>query len=341
MAIQARRGLKKDFDPNKLLSGEPAVPLDTREVYMAFAPGDVQKLATHENVKEMVEEATDEVIADFTEGVNNATEYATEQGDYAKMQGNHAKTQGDYAKVQGDYAKAQGQAAESIVLGNIATETTPGIVRGGGDVKVDPTTGDMTAPDKLEKTGDAKDNTVTFVQAEEDGELTSGSKLSILIGLIKKKFADILTGLAGKIDKTSVAQTTEVNDPNRVPSTVVTNGMQQNIVKNANDINVINNKLGNLTQFYRRDYVLRGGALLDFILNNVVIGGIVSIAPIDGDIPDAPIPNAWAVAIVYRHASSVWTVKWFQDGIPDKEYVNQIYVDRWVNATWKHIDYIV
>lgn len=86
---------------------------------------------------------------------------------------------------------------------------------------------------------------------------------------------------------------------------------------------------------------MRGGSLLDFILNNVVIGGIVSIAPIDGEIPDAPIPNAWAVAIVYRHASSVWTVKWFQDGIPDTEYVNQIYVDRWVNATWKHIDYII
>lgn len=245
MAIRVRRGLKADFDPSKLLSGEPAVPLDTREVYMAFAPGDVQKLATHENVKEMVEEATDEVIADFTEGVNNATEYATEQGDYAKEQGNHAKTQGDYAKEQGDYAKAQGQAAESIVLGNIATETTPGIVRGGGDVKVDPVTGDMTAPDKLDKTGDSKDNTVTFAQATADGELTSGSTHATLFGLIKKKLADILTALAGKIDKTSIAQTTEVNDSTKVPSTAVTHGMQQNIVKNANDIGVLNNNLEN------------------------------------------------------------------------------------------------
>ncbi|MDU6263703.1 MAG: hypothetical protein E6600_04280 [Anaerocolumna aminovalerica] len=272
MAIQARRGLKKDFDPNKLLPGEPAVPLDTREVYMAFAPGDVQKLATHENVKEMVEEATDEVIADFTEGVNNATEYATEQGDYAKMQGNHAKTQGDYAKVQGDYAKAQGQAAESIVLGNIATETTPGIVRGGGDVKVDPTTGDMTAPDKLEKTGDAKDNTVTFVQAEEDGELTSGSKLSALFGLIKKKFADILTSLAGKIDKTSIAQTTEVNDSTKVPSTAVTHGMQQNIVKNANDINTLNNNFAATNLNYHSRFNLTSGTIADAITQQMQIG---------------------------------------------------------------------
>jgi hypothetical protein len=244
MAVRApRRGLKVDFDPNKLVEGELAMPLDTKELYVAFSPGDVQKLATHENVKEMVEEATEEVIADFTEGVNNATEYATEQGDYAKAQGNHAKTQGDYAKEQGDYAKAQGQAAESIVLGNIATETTPGIVRGGGDVKVDPVTGDMTAPDKLDKTGDSKNNTVTFEQATEDGELTSGSTHATLFGLIKKKFADILTALAYKIDKTSIAQTTEVNDSTKVPSTAVTHGMQQNIVKNANDINALNNKL--------------------------------------------------------------------------------------------------
>lgn len=89
---------------------------------------------------------------------------------------------------------------------------------------------------KLDKTGDSKDNIVTFT--ETDGELSSGSNHATLFGIIKKKFADILTSLAGKIDKTSIAQTTEVNDPNRVPSTVVTNGLQQSF-------NMLNNNLAN------------------------------------------------------------------------------------------------
>ena len=87
MAIRVRRGLKADFDPNKLVEGELATPLDTKELYAAFAPGDVQKIATNENVHEMVEEAAEDIVNEITEGVNNATEYANTQGDYANTQG--------------------------------------------------------------------------------------------------------------------------------------------------------------------------------------------------------------------------------------------------------------
>lgn len=120
--------------------------------------------------------------------------------------------------------------------------------------------------DKLDKTGDTKDNTVTFEQAAEDGELTSGSKLSALFGLIKKKFADILTSLAGKIDKTSIAQTTEVNDSTKVPSTAVTHGMQQNIVKNANDIGVLTNNLN-------YNYVKKAVTISNQDINNIKTTG--------------------------------------------------------------------
>lgn len=58
---------------------------------------------------------------------------------------------------------------------------------------------------KLNKTGDAKDNTITFSQAAADGEMLSGSTLSVLFGLIKKKFADIVTTLAGKLNTANVA----------------------------------------------------------------------------------------------------------------------------------------
>jgi hypothetical protein len=129
LAIRVRRGLKKDFDPNKLLSGELATPLDTRELYAAFAPGDVQKIATYENVQSMVTGATEEVVENLTVEVNAATESAQT----ATQGANAAAT---YAQTQGDYAKAQGDAAQAITLSKIATDTALGVVKGSGDISV-------------------------------------------------------------------------------------------------------------------------------------------------------------------------------------------------------------
>lgn len=164
---------------------------------------------------------------------------------------NQSIADGNILKVDLDTTIGEGNGLKtgldsSIADGNILKENLDDIISGTDYEHV------LTElNNKLEKTGDAKDNTVTFEQAEEDGELTSGSKLSVLFGLIKKKFADILTALAGKIDKTSIAQTTEVNDSTKVPSTAVTHGMQQNIVKNANDINALNNNLGKQSNHYK------------------------------------------------------------------------------------------
>ena len=86
---------------------------------------------------------------------------------------------------------------------------------------------------------------------------------------------------------------------------------------------------------------MRGGTLLNFILHDAPNGGVIGIAPLDNTITDTPIPNAWSVAVVYKTAAAIWVVKWYLNDVSDKEYINQIYVDHWVNATWKHIDYIV
>ena len=63
---------------------------------------------------------------------------------------------------------------------------------------------------------DLIDNVVTFSDATADAILTSGSKLSTLIGLIKYKLSNIITLIAGKIDKTSIANTDTVNDTTKV-----------------------------------------------------------------------------------------------------------------------------
>lgn len=51
MAIQHRRGLKVDFDPNKMLPGEFAYALDTAELFYCYSTGNVKKLATIEDLQ--------------------------------------------------------------------------------------------------------------------------------------------------------------------------------------------------------------------------------------------------------------------------------------------------
>ena len=71
MAIQIRRGLKKDFDPNKLRPAEYAIPTDTKEVYVAFSPGDVKRIATWDDFN-----AEMGAVASATQRAINASESA-------------------------------------------------------------------------------------------------------------------------------------------------------------------------------------------------------------------------------------------------------------------------
>lgn len=108
MAIQVRRGLKADFDPNKLLPGEFAAPLDTKELYLAYGAGDVKRMGTYEDMQDNIKEATQDIANNLTNDVKVATTNANNQAAYAKAEG-------DYAKEQGDYTKTKGQEAQSII----------------------------------------------------------------------------------------------------------------------------------------------------------------------------------------------------------------------------------
>ena len=85
MAIQVRRGKKKDFDPDKMLPGEWAGTTDTKEVFFTFAPGDTKKMATYEDMTENIREATGEITAGLTEGVSTAIEQANTAADTANQ----------------------------------------------------------------------------------------------------------------------------------------------------------------------------------------------------------------------------------------------------------------
>lgn len=65
MAIQMRRGLRKDFDPNKMLPGEWAVSIDSSTsnqiVWMCFAAGVCKRMGTYEDFTAQISEATEDI----------------------------------------------------------------------------------------------------------------------------------------------------------------------------------------------------------------------------------------------------------------------------------------
>ena len=74
MAIQNRRGEYNDFDPQKLVPGEWAVVLSGdpnsvrgKAVYMAFDVGDIERMATYEDMQENIVSATTDVQAQFAD----------------------------------------------------------------------------------------------------------------------------------------------------------------------------------------------------------------------------------------------------------------------------------
>lgn len=74
MAIQMRRGMRKDFQPTKLLPGEWAVSIDAATdnqiVWMCFAPGVTKRMGTYEDFKRQIEEATADILNEYRTQLN-------------------------------------------------------------------------------------------------------------------------------------------------------------------------------------------------------------------------------------------------------------------------------
>ena len=66
MAIQIRRGPVIKLDPNKLSPAEFAAPLDTGELHFCFTPGETKQIVFSEDVVEIIDAHTGEVVATLT-----------------------------------------------------------------------------------------------------------------------------------------------------------------------------------------------------------------------------------------------------------------------------------
>lgn len=122
MAIQSRRGAYGDFDPNKMLPGEWASVLkddpkaqDGKSVYMCFAAGDVKRMATYEDMKDNIKEATGDVVQEVTEKyageIKAATKAANDAASAAESATGAANTATGSANTAASSATAAAKAA--------------------------------------------------------------------------------------------------------------------------------------------------------------------------------------------------------------------------------------
>lgn len=175
MAIQARRGLETDFNPEKMLPGELAVTTDTRKIYATFAPGDCKRMATYEDMVDDIEEANEEIIRNMTTVVSEATTNAQNATAAAET----ATTNATAA------AEAAEQAAQSVTA-TIATSTQAGAVKPTNDFLIG-------------EAGALKLNT-EFTVPEGLSNLVSGSDWNVILGqlakLVEGYIDDKLTGFS-------------------------------------------------------------------------------------------------------------------------------------------------
>lgn len=98
MAIQIRHGSYEDFDPTKLVEGEPAAVTEGdpssstgRALYICFEPGVVKRVADYEDIADQVAQAAGIKITEMREVVEDAQE-ATEAAQAAAQAADVARS---------------------------------------------------------------------------------------------------------------------------------------------------------------------------------------------------------------------------------------------------------
>lgn len=146
------------------------------------------------------------------------------------------KAAGTPVQIAYQLAAPEVYATDPLTIDNAAGPLT--VVTGGQvEVKMTDFVTDRTPAflNKLDKTGDGSDVTVTFTEAATDTDIASGDKLSILFGKILKRFTNILNGTT-KVGYATKADTDNLG--NQITGTYA------NSLGVANNTIVLKNKIG-------------------------------------------------------------------------------------------------
>lgn len=176
---------------------------------------------------------------------NGAAVVYNPNGDYTGDEGGLAnwkaylaaqKEAGTPVQIAYQLAAPEVYATDPLDIDNTAGPLT--VVTGGQvEVKMTDFVTDRTPAflNKLDKTGDGSDVTVTFTEAATDTDIASGDKLSILFGKILKRFTNILNGTT-KVGYATKADTDNLG--NQITGTYA------NSLGVANNTIVLKNKIG-------------------------------------------------------------------------------------------------
>ena len=125
MAIQNRRGTYNNFDPQRLVPGEWAVVLSGdpnssrgRAVYMAFEAGDVERMATYEDMEENIESAVTDIQEQFTDELTAKISAANTATQNAVSATQDAQTAAQAAQTAADTAQAIIDAGDAVTSWN-------------------------------------------------------------------------------------------------------------------------------------------------------------------------------------------------------------------------------
>lgn len=168
------------------------------------------------------------------------------------------KAAGTPVQVAYQLAAPEVYATDPVDFDNTAGPLT--VVTGGQvEVKMTDFVTDRTPAflNKLDKTGDGSDVTVTFTEAATDTDIASGDKLSILFGKILKRFTNILNGTT-KVGYATKADTDNLG--NQITGTYA------NSLGVANNTIVLKNKIGENLSTITVPYANSAGSS-----NNIVI----------------------------------------------------------------------
>ena len=176
VTIQMRRGLESQMDKSKFLPAEFGATTDTKKLFFAFGAGDVQQLATYQNLEGLMAQALagleEEYLGSITQATQNAIN-ATSQASSAATAANQAA----------DEANEIIDAFKEAVDGTVISDSSPSSSTAYSSQKIENVF--------LKKSGDGSNVTVTFQQAAERAGIESGDSLAVAFGKLAKFCADM------------------------------------------------------------------------------------------------------------------------------------------------------
>lgn len=127
MAIQSRRGEYENFDPAKMLPGEWACVTngdpgasDGKSVYMCFEAGKVKRMATYDDMKDSINEATQDVQKEFLDGASEDLQQATKEAQSAAERAAQAASDAESSVAEAE--KALELANDAVASANAAAD---------------------------------------------------------------------------------------------------------------------------------------------------------------------------------------------------------------------------